>query len=154
MGRVICGVDGSEGSVRALGFALEEARLRGWSLTVVSIWESPYLYGYKETPPPAVSDAALADAARKHLDMALEETEASSYADVNLEARTAQGSPSELLCEMSADADLLVLGARGHGGFAGLLLGSVSTQCAHHSRCPVVIVPRDNTDRSRKTSGD
>jgi nucleotide-binding universal stress UspA family protein len=60
--------------------------------------------------------------------------------DVKIEQRVIQGAPAAVLVEESQDADLLIVGSRGHGGFAQLLLGSVSQQCAHHSECPVVIV--------------
>jgi nucleotide-binding universal stress UspA family protein len=60
--------------------------------------------------------------------------------DVEIEQRVVQGAPAAVLVEESRDADLLVVGSRGHGGFTQLLLGSVSQQCAHLSECPVVIV--------------
>jgi nucleotide-binding universal stress UspA family protein len=60
---------------------------------------------------------------------------------VEIECRAVAGGAPEVLVSEAAEADLLVVGSRGHGGFAGLLLGSVSQQCAHHARCPVVIVP-------------
>ena len=59
---------------------------------------------------------------------------------VEIERRVVEGAPGAVLVEESRGADLLVVGSRGHGGFAGLLLGSVSQQCAHHAECPVVIV--------------
>jgi nucleotide-binding universal stress UspA family protein len=66
--------------------------------------------------------------------------EALPKSDVKIEQRVIQGAPAAVLVEESQDADLLVVGSRGHGGFAQLLLGSVSQQCAQHSECPVVIV--------------
>ena len=60
--------------------------------------------------------------------------------DVKIEQRVVQGTPGAALVDESHNADLLVVGSRGHGGFASLLLGSVSQQCAHHAACPVVIV--------------
>jgi nucleotide-binding universal stress UspA family protein len=59
---------------------------------------------------------------------------------VEIECRAVEGGAPEVLIAAADEADLLVVGSRGHGGFAGLLLGSVSQQCAHHARCPVVIV--------------
>jgi len=61
---------------------------------------------------------------------------------VEIERRVVEGRPAAVLVNESQGADLLVVGSRGHGGFAGLLLGSVSQQCAHHAACPVVIVHR------------
>jgi len=61
---------------------------------------------------------------------------------MEVERRVVQGRAAAALVDESRDADLLVVGSRGHGGFAGLLLGSVSQQCAHHAACPVVIVHR------------
>jgi nucleotide-binding universal stress UspA family protein len=66
--------------------------------------------------------------------------------DVEITLRTIQGSPAGVLVDESRDADLLVVGSRGHGGFVGLLLGSVSQQCAHHAECPVVIVHADGKE--------
>jgi nucleotide-binding universal stress UspA family protein len=141
-GQIVVGVDGSEGSRRALRWALEEARCRRLSLVAVGVWESPYEYGFDEVPPPPGRERELAETARHRLEAALEEVGEEARAGVAIEARVVEGRPAKVFCELSDEASLLVLGARGHGGFAGLLLGSVSTECAHHSRCPVVIVPR------------
>jgi nucleotide-binding universal stress UspA family protein len=76
---------------------------------------------------------------------ALEETLRESIPDtdtVEVERRVVEGRPAAVLVDESQGADLLVVGSRGHGGFTGLLLGSVSQQCAHHAACPVVIVHR------------
>jgi nucleotide-binding universal stress UspA family protein len=76
----------------------------------------------------------------KKLAKALDEAGASSCG-VPVTSELVQGQPADVLCEAAKDADLLVVGSRGLGGFRGLLLGSVSQQCAHHAPCPVVITP-------------
>ncbi len=136
-GRIVVGVDGSQGSSRALAWAAAEAAAREAVLEPVIVWQSPYDYGELRYVP--VDEDELADRARKRLDEALAEVggEASVTVTGPLVVR---GDAAQVLCERSAGADLLVVGSRGHGGFAGLMLGSVSTKCAHHSRCPLVIV--------------
>jgi nucleotide-binding universal stress UspA family protein len=142
-GRIVVGADGSEGSSRALGWAVAEAAAREAVLQPVIVWQSPYDYGELRYAP--VDEDQLAKGARKRLEQALAEVadEASATATDPLVAR---GDPAQVLCERSADADLLVVGSRGHGGFAGLMLGSVSIKCAHHSRCPLVIVRDGRAD--------
>ncbi len=143
-GRIVVGFDGSEGSRQALAWAVAEAAARKAVLQPVMIWQSPSDYG--EMPYGLVAKDQLAEQAGKRLEQAL--------AEVTGEDRVARagplvlrGDPAQVLCEQSANADVLVVGSRGHGGFAGLLLGSVSTKCAHHSRCPLVIVRDGNADQ-------
>ena len=142
MGVVVVGVDHSAGAKAALRFALEEARLRQATLRVVHAWQ----YGYigatgLEGALPAMG-GELEDF-RRGAEAALEETLRDAGAEkdgVAIERRVDQGAAAAVLVEESRGADLLVVGSRGHGGFAQLLLGSVSLQCAQHAFCPVVIV--------------
>jgi nucleotide-binding universal stress UspA family protein len=137
---IVVGIDGSPGARDALDFALQEARLRGANVRVVAAWDVPGGAVYAETRglgdpelPRRLEQNARDDAAR-----ALE------HADVNgveLSTVVREGSPSHVLLEEAGDADLLVVGSRGLGGFRGLLLGSVGQQCAHHTPCPLIIVP-------------
>lgn len=144
MAVIVVGVDHSEGAKAALGFAFEEAKLRQATLRVVHAWRYGYIgaTGFEGALPAVGSDIkALRDAAEK----ALEETLRESMPDpdtVEIERRVVEGPAAAVLVDESRDAELLVVGSRGHGGFAGLLLGSVSQQCAHHAACPVVIVHR------------
>ena len=87
----------------------------------------------------------LRDAAERDLDAALQEA-IPETGTVEIERRVVEDRPAAALVEESRSADLVVVGSRGHGGFAGLLLGSVSQQVAHHAACPVVIV-HDDRDR-------
>jgi nucleotide-binding universal stress UspA family protein len=148
MNGIVVGVDGSQGSERALAWAAAEARLRGAQLNVVMAWQWPTaLYagaGWAGVDGEVVEDMRI-DAETRLQRICLEAEKTLAGLDV---VRTAiESTPAHALVEASAGAELLVVGTRGHGGFAGLLLGSVSQQCAHHSVCPVVIIPpaRDGT---------
>ena len=136
-GRVMVGIDGSAGSRRALRWALAEAARRGTAVEAVTVWESPYDFG--ETVYFPVDEEKMAAAARDRLRTVVAD-EAGEDPAVPIDQVVVEGDPATVLCTRSAGADLLVVGARGRGGFTGLLLGSVSTKCVHHSRCPVVVV--------------
>ena len=153
MGVIVVGVDHSAGAKATLRFALEEARLRQATLRVVHAWQFGYIGATGlERAPPAVG-GELKDF-RRGAEAALDETLRDVGADtggVAIERRVDQGTAAAVLVEESRDADLLVVGSRGHGGFAQLLLGSVSQQCAQHAFCPVVIVrgQRENEEGVR-----
>jgi len=145
----VVGVDGSPGSLAALRFALAEARLRDATLVAVHAWAFPLFEAPEpfllEFPGPQVDTlaqvtAALALQSEERLDRALQEV-APEAEGVEIERRVTEGSAAAVLIEASRDADLLVVGSRGHGGFTGLRLGSVSRQCVSHASCPVVVVP-------------
>ena len=142
MGVIVVGVDHSAGAKAALRFALEEARLRQATLRVVHAWQFGYIGATGlEGALPAVGGEL--EEFREGAAAALEETLRDVGADsdgVAIERRVDQGTAAAVLVEESRGADLLVVGSRGHGGFAQLLLGSVSQQCAQHAFCPVVIV--------------
>jgi nucleotide-binding universal stress UspA family protein len=144
MAVIVVGVDYSEGAKAALRFALQEAKLRQATLRVVHAWQYGYIgaTGLEGAYPAVGGDIKeLRDAAES----ALEETLRDSIPEtdtVKIERRVVEGRAATVLVDESRGADLLVVGSRGHGGFAGLLLGSVSQQCAHHAACPVVIVHR------------
>ncbi len=141
-GLVVVGVDGSEGAKAALRFALEEARLRQATLRVVHTWHfgGIGLSGIEGFTPAGAGDLSdLRRAAEVALDAILHEV-APQPDGVTIERHVVEGAAATVLIDASRDADLLVVGSRGHGGFTGLLLGSVGQQCAHHAACPVVIV--------------
>jgi nucleotide-binding universal stress UspA family protein len=143
---IIVGVDGSGHSRRALEWAISEAAIRHAPLTVLTVHE--LIRGFWNAAVDYPGEADLTAAARK---VAQEET------DIALEGLTAEarppevtvravgGLPAEEILRAGADADMIVVGSRGAGGFAKLLMGSVSTHVTLHARCPVVVVPADNT---------
>ncbi len=139
---LVVGVDGSEGAERALLWAASEARLRGARLRVVLAWEPPVqiLAGGGWVVPTDEMLARHQEDARARLDELLA-PHAETLAGLEVERLALHGAPATVLLEQAQGADALVVGTRGHGGFVGLLLGSVSAQCAHHAPCPVVIVP-------------
>lgn len=142
MNVIVVGVDHSEQAKEALRFALQEAKLRDAKLRVVHAWQ----YGTIGTTGlegfyPAVG--AEVKEVRNAAEQALEQTLRESLSDtdsVEIERRVVEGRPAGVLVDESRDADLLIVGSRGHGGFTELLLGSVSQQVSHHALCPVVIV--------------
>lgn len=143
MDTIVVGIDGSAGSQEALRFAAAEARLRKAKLKLVSAWTLTYVAAPIGMMAP-IDDALLPelqDNARAVLDHAAAKV-LGDVTDIEIEKAIAEGSPAQVLVDAAQGADLLVAGTRGHGGFAGLLLGSVSQQIAHHAPCPIVIVPR------------
>jgi nucleotide-binding universal stress UspA family protein len=136
-GPVVVGVDGSAGSGLALSFAADEAARRGATLVVMYVWSlnpaTPLRPTYEET------EAAAAESAEAVLAAAVAEARA-DQPKLDVEARLVHAlDPTATLVETSREAGLLVVGSRGHGGFAGLLLGSTSQALIHHAHCPVVI---------------
>lgn len=139
METIVVGVDGSEGSIDALRWASGEAALRKAKLRAVIVWEYAYAYGAME-PAFVIPSETLEKEART----TLEKTIAAAFADpavaASVERVVTSGSASKAMIDASENADLLVVGARGHGGFLGLLLGSTSDQVVKHAACPVVVV--------------
>ena len=130
---VVVGVDGSACSQLALHWAEDYAARTGGSLTLVTAWHWPMSYG----APLTYTGFDPEEDARKVVEAAA--------ADVRLprsRLRTviAQGQPGNVLVDSGDGAAALVVGTRGHGGLAGALLGSTSSYCVHHARCPVVVV--------------
>jgi nucleotide-binding universal stress UspA family protein len=140
MARIVVGIDGSDESQQALRWALDEARLRGASLRVVRAWTAPVYAGYSAVSGAVLDPALFREAAEAHVEKAVLEV-AGEAKDVEIERKVVEGAAAQALVAEAVGADLLVVGSRGHGGFAGLLLGSVSQQCAQHAKCPVVIIP-------------
>lgn len=133
---IIVGVDGSQSAAAALRWALDEARLRGAPLRIIHVFPAVRsLTGSTgEEYYPQVEQEA-----KDELESILAGVpEVAEAANISREIRA--GSPAEVLVELSRDADLLVVGSRGLGGFGGLVLGSVSAQCSQHAACPVVVV--------------
>jgi len=142
MAVIVVGVDHSEGAKAALRFALEEAKLRQATLRVVHAWQYGYIgaTGFEGAYPALGGDIKeLRDGAQTTLEETLRESIPETDT-VEIERRVVEGRAAAVLVDESQGADLLVVGSRGHGGFTGLLLGSVSQQCAHHAACPVAIV--------------
>jgi nucleotide-binding universal stress UspA family protein len=137
METIVVGVDGSECSVSALRWALAEARLRNARVRVVHAWSYPHVSTYHEAE--HALKIPLAQLGDEMLDRVLADVAADAK-EIAVERAVVEGAAAEALLGEAADAALLVVGSRGVGGFASLLLGSVSQQCAHHAPCPVVIV--------------
>jgi nucleotide-binding universal stress UspA family protein len=136
---VLVGVDGSPSSRKALTWAAAEAALHGAELIVLNVWEHTL-------PPPAgsvsVSERYVPDPSQRTAEDLLQEIKEVLGEDPSLvvQPRVKQGNPAKVLIEQSADAQLLVVGTRGHGGFRGLVLGSVSQHVAAYAKCPVTVV--------------
>lgn len=171
MGVVVVGVDGSPHSVAALRAAADEARCRSARLQVVYVYEPVRGLDTSMAAVVAAGHFASTDEssgvlrraqqrtdeerseAQRHADglirQIVDEADADlSGLDVGCTA-TSDERPAASLIELSREADLLVVGSRGLGGFRGLLLGSVSQQCVHHAPCDVMVVRSDHSDAAR-----
>jgi nucleotide-binding universal stress UspA family protein len=134
-GRVVVAVDGSPPSVAALRWAVGLAAGTGWSIDAMMVWQQPVSYGWDVS----IETIDWEGDAQKALTAVLDD-EFGTQRPAGLRAFVVHGDPAHCLIEHARGARLLVLGNRGHGGFVGLLLGSVSAKCAAHAPCPVLIV--------------
>lgn len=140
MSGILVGVDGSGHSLRALDWAMREAAIRNAPLTVITVSQAMAGYwGVVQYP----GDDTLAAKAGQAVTEAVEKAQAGlgDARPASIAVQALSGLPAEAILAAAKDADMIVLGSRGAGGFVRLLLGSVSTQVAHHAHCPVVIIP-------------
>jgi len=142
MAGIIVGVDGSHDAHRALEWAMQEAVARHAPLTVITVhqvaasaWTGVPIFLPVDEPSVEQARQAAEEAVAKAA------AELGQSQPVPVTVRAVSGLPAQELIEASRDADLLVVGSRGGGGFARLVLGSVSDQVARHAHCPVVVVP-------------
>jgi nucleotide-binding universal stress UspA family protein len=139
-GRLVVGVDGSNASLAALRWAERIAAPTGSSIQAVIAWTYPTDYGWT-----GAVDGWRPDLdAEKCLEIAIDEA-FDGHRPAGLEPIVREGHARSVLLDAAGGAELLVVGSRGHGGFTGLLLGSVSAACAEHARCPVLVVHGDMT---------
>jgi nucleotide-binding universal stress UspA family protein len=140
---IIVGVDGSTCSRRALEWAIKEAALRHAPLTVLTVHQA--LASHWGGPHPADQDLAkrAGEAAQDETDIVLGKF-GEEERPPSVTVWAVAGVPAEQLLDAAADADMIIVGARGAGGFKRLLMGAVSTQVTHHAHCPVVVIPADN----------
>jgi nucleotide-binding universal stress UspA family protein len=140
--QILVGVDGSSESRKALRWAADEAVRHGSELVALTAYLAP-------PPPPssatvafqgAIASSEAANEGAKQLLMETIKDVLGEDPPVRVQPRVKQGNAAKLLADLSEDADLLVVGSRGHGGFAGLLLGSVSQNVVTHANCTVVVV--------------
>ncbi len=137
---VVVGVDGSDTSVAAARWAFEQARLTGSDLEVISAWQVSSSWGLAwGIAMPIDADFDPAAITKTMVDQIID-TLKTEFPTVSVSSRIEEGHPSEVLVAASRRAELLVVGSRGHGGFSGMLIGSVSQHCATHAASPVVIV--------------
>lgn len=143
MERIVVGVDSSEGSIAALRWAVEEAALRGAVVEAVSAFHVPYT-GAAPLMPVLLDPEEFEETSRAVLEKAVEQVDDSALPEP-VRPMVVEGPASTALVEAGQGASLLVVGARGHGRLAGMLLGSVSRQVTEHATVPVVVVPKERS---------
>jgi nucleotide-binding universal stress UspA family protein len=134
---IVVGVDGSEQSKEALRWAARLSVSIVAPIVAITSWRTPgeYSYGYASIP----SDWNPKVDAEKLLEQTLDDVFGSER-PASLSVIVSNGHPAQVLLDASKEAAMLIVGSRGHGGFTGLLLGSVSANCAEHATCPVLVV--------------
>jgi nucleotide-binding universal stress UspA family protein len=135
--RIVVGVDGSEQSKRALRWARHLATADGATIDALMVWNPPVVWGYGWTNVAGGWDPMVD--AEKALTATVDDVFGAER-PAGLTLLTVEGYPAYRLLEAAEKASLLIVGSRGHGGLAGVLLGSVSAMCAEHAHCPVLVV--------------
>lgn len=130
---VVVGVDGSQSSKDALAWAAKYAEATGSQVRAITTFESEYFLGG------ASPNADIAKQAHDNAQAAVHAVLGPNPA-VPVKIEVVGGHPAQVLVEASRTADMLVVGSRGHGAFVGMFLGSVSTHCVHHAKCPVLVL--------------
>jgi nucleotide-binding universal stress UspA family protein len=133
--RIVVGIDGSEHSREALRWALRQARLTSATVDMVTAWRYPASYGLAGIG----ADLGLEREAREMLANELSQV-GEDASGVEVREMVGEGPPAQVLLDTAKDADLLVIGSRGRGGFASAVLGSVSMACVLHAPCPVLVL--------------
>lgn len=147
-GLIVVGCDGSDAAQPALDFAVREAVLRGCRLVVVTAFVNPYRQMAGFSAPEL--DARLAADSTEGVQIAVDRALAGAGAtQLRCELRALEGRPAAVLLAEGADAELIVVGARGTGGWGRLRLGSTSTEVVHHAEIPVVVVHTPTDDAPR-----
>jgi len=145
MERIVVGIDGSEGSRAALRWAIAEAVVRGAKVEAVSAFHVPYAGGTPMVPlmldPEHFAEPARALLAKEVAEVADE----AAVLSEPIEPVVVEGPASVVLIEAGRRASMIVVGARGHGGITGMLIGSVSRQVTEHASVPVVVVPKERS---------
>jgi nucleotide-binding universal stress UspA family protein len=136
-GIVVCGVDGSPASQRALEWAVAEAGYRGRRLRAVTAWSWDGVDGMMAAGSPADARGQAESVQRKALLAAMDDIDDAP----EVERRLVRGAPSEVLCVAGLDAEMLVVGSRGHSTVHGVFVGSTSQRVIRHASCPVVVLP-------------
>jgi nucleotide-binding universal stress UspA family protein len=139
---VVVGVDGSPESGQALAWAARYAQSVGARVQAVLAWHYPSVAG---GPPPGTAPASVTSEVEHSRYEILDKAIAAACGNqpgLQIERKVVYGHPAQALIDESKVADLLVVGHRGHGGFMGMTLGSVSTHCVQHASCPVTVVRR------------
>jgi len=152
---VVVGVDGSKESVQAFCWAVGYARRTGGTVRAVMAWQQQ-IYGYSSYAGVAMvfpESRDLAGEARESLRRLVSDVVGETD-DPPIQQLVLEGHPASILVEQSKSADLLAVGARGHGAFTDLLIGSVSNHCVHHSACPVLVVRRQTELSSTMTASE
>ncbi len=140
--RIVVGIDGSQSSKQALRWALYLATTLDCEVDAVAVWQMPAGWAASGGWTAVPVDWHPGEPTAKMLHDTVTEVLDGKHAD-HLRARTREGSAAHVLLEASRGARMLVVGSRGHGGFTGLLIGSVSQACAEHADCPVLVVHGD-----------
>jgi nucleotide-binding universal stress UspA family protein len=141
MSKIIVGIDGSEQSSDALRWAIDHAGPDD-EIVATHSWQIPPMSGFEF---PAYNPAEVEVYAHQLVERVVSEVVPEGADGPKVTTAVHHGHPGRVLIDESADAELIVVGSRGFGGFRGLLLGSVSTYVVHHATCPVVVIPHDGS---------